>query len=255
MNWIRSRIKNGEKLFGTWLGLGSETVTEIIGQAGFDWLLLDQEHGLGGPVDLLSQLQALSNSAAAPIVRVPINEPVHFKFALDAGAAGIMVPWVNSPEEAKRTVLAGRYPPRGIRGLSSSVRASRYGCDFKRYFAEANDQVTTIVQVETAEAVDRIDEIAAVDGVDVLFIGPGDLSLSLGVPYQLEHERFLAACRKIVAACRAHHKAAGILLKTPEQIDRALADGFTFLAVGTDGGLLNAALDHTAAQIARHRNQ
>jgi 2-keto-3-deoxy-L-rhamnonate aldolase RhmA len=238
MNWIRRRVLAGETLIGAWISTGSDVVTEILGQAPFDWLLLDREHGPGDYDDLRHQLQALARSKAAPIVRIVGNWPPHFKQSLDLGAAGIMVPWVNSAADARAAVAAMRYPPQGTRGLSGSVRAGAYGRDFADYFARANRELLTVVQIETAEAVACADEIAAVDGVDVLFIGPADLTLGLDIPQQLDHPRFQAACQKVVQACANHGKQAGILLKERRRVEKAIADGFRLVAVGLDTGFL-----------------
>lgn len=242
MNWIRRRVLAGETLIGAWITTGSDVVTEIVGQAAFDWLLLDGEHGSGDYDDLRHQLQALSGSKTAPIVRVVCNEPSHFKRSLDLGAAGIMVPWVNSDADARAAAAAMRYPPQGIRGVSGSVRAANYGGSFADYFARANDELLTIVQIETAEALDHVEEIAAVDGVDVLFIGPADLSLSLGIYRQLDRAEFQAACHKVVASCAKYGKQAGILLKDRHRIEQAIADGFRFVAVGGDTSFLLAGI-------------
>ncbi len=242
MNWIRKRVLNGETLIGTFLNLGSPAVTEIAGLAGFDWVLIDREHGAGDENDLLHQLRALAPSKTSPIVRVASNDPVLFKRALDLGAAGIMVPWVNSANEARAAVLAMRYPPRGIRGVSSSVRAAAYGRDAKNYFDQADENLLTIVQIETPQAVDQAEKIAAVDGVDVLFIGPADLTAGLGIPSQLDHPEFKAACDKILAACKNSGKQAGILLKDISRAQKALATGFRFLAFSSDIAFLTTGM-------------
>jgi 2-keto-3-deoxy-L-rhamnonate aldolase RhmA len=231
-------------------------VSEIIGQAGFDWVLIDQEHGNNDYTVLLCQLQSLSAFSTAPIVRVSSNDPVSIKTALDLGASGIMVPWINTPEEARQAVLATRYPPQGIRGFSSSVRAGGFGRDFKTYSAAANTHIATIVQIETRDAVDCVDAIAAVEGVDVLFVGPSDLSLSLGIPSQIEHPRFQNACEKILTACQKHKKQAGILLKKNEHIEKALlqVQGFTFIAVGSDLGFLQQGIAQIRSRMPDNQN-
>jgi 2-keto-3-deoxy-L-rhamnonate aldolase RhmA len=251
MNWIRRRVLAGETLIGAWIATGSDVVAEIVGQAAFDWLLLDREHGPGDDDSLRHQLQALSASKAAPIVRVVCNEPAHFKRSLDLGAAGIMVPWVNSVADAQAAVAAMRYPPRGIRGVSGSVRAAGYGSNSADYLARASDELLTIAQIETAEALDRAEEIAAVDGVDVLFVGPSDLSLGLGIPGQLDHPQFQAACRKVVQSCAKHGKQAGILLKDRRRIENAIAEGFRFVAIGLDSSFLTAGIQEALKGLKR----
>lgn len=243
MKWIRERVQAGELLSGTWLNLGSIVTAEIASRAGFDWVLIDLEHGAGSDADLVGQLQAVECGGASAIVRVAWNDSVRFKRALDMGPAGIMVPYVNTAAEAFHAARAMRYPPDGNRGAARFHRANRYGQQFDAYMAHANGNLLTVVQVETAEAVRNADEIAAVEGVDVLFIGPLDLSVSLGIMGQVDHPDFRAAVRKVVEACRAHDKAAGILLPNADRIPAAVEDGFRFLAAGSDGTVVAAGMN------------
>lgn len=192
-------------------------------------------------------MQALDATSAQAIVRVAWNDPVRVKRILDLGGAGIMFPYVSTAEEAQSAVRAMRYPPEGIRGMTPLGRYADFGARFPEYAATVNDQLLTIVQVETAEAVRNAEAIAAVPGVDVLFIGPMDLSLGLGVFRQFDHPTFRDACAKVVAACRNAGKAAGILLLDPAQIEATAAQGFTFLAVSSDGGELAAAMRRLVA--------
>jgi 4-hydroxy-2-oxoheptanedioate aldolase len=238
MNWIRERVLKREILSGTWLNLGSSITAEIAGLAGFDWVVVDLEHGAGGHDSALHQLQAISGTPASPLVRVVWNEAPKIKRALDIGAAGIVVPWVTSAAEAKQAVAAARYPPQGIRGAASITRAAAFGAEQREYLATANEKLLTVVQIETEQTLDRVDEIAAVDGVDVLFVGPFDLSLSMGIPTQYGDPRFRGALAQVAAAARKHNKAAGILLSKPEQLEQTIADGFTFIGLGSDGGVL-----------------
>jgi 2-keto-3-deoxy-L-rhamnonate aldolase RhmA len=238
MKWIRERVLNGELMGGTFINLGSSLTAEIAGQAGLDWLLIDLEHGAGDRHELLFQLQAIESTPAAPIVRVAWNDPVQFKRVLDLGPSGIMVPYVQSAEEARRAVAAMRYPPAGVRGVASMHRACGFGSDFDEYFRRADSQLLTVVQIETAAAVDHVDEIAAVDGVDVLFVGPMDLSISLGIARQWDHPAFSSAVNKVVSACRKAGKAAGTLVQSEHQIERSVSVGFSFLALSSDGAMV-----------------
>jgi len=180
--------------------------------------LLDQEHGMGGFDGLLHELQALSGTPAAPIVRVAWNEPPLVKRVLDLGVAGVMFPYVNTAEEATLAAKSMRYPPQGVRGLTPLNRPAAFGHDFERSFAKANEELITIVQIETEQAVKNAGAIAMVEGVDVLFIGPMDLSLGMGIFRQFDHPRFLSALQTVVDACRKAGKAAGILALRPDQI-------------------------------------
>jgi len=235
MNWIRERVLGREVVVGTWLNLGSSLTAEIAGQAGFDWVLIDLEHGAGDHESLVHQLQALSGSTAAPLVRVAWNEAPKVKRVLDLGAAGVIFPYVTTAEEARAAVAAMRYPPDGIRGCATT-RASGYGREADEYLATANDRLLTVVQIETATTLSCLDEIAGVEGVDVLFVGPMDLSFSLGVPRQYDHPVFREALVRVGEAARRAGKAAGILLMRPDWLDQALADGYTFLGLGSDMG-------------------
>ena len=253
MKWIRNEVLSGKLMAGCFLNLGSGIAAEIAGKSGFDWVLVDIEHGSGDYSELVPQLQALAGTPAAALVRVAWNEAPRFKRVLDLGPSGAMIPYVNSASEAEQAVSAMRYPPQGVRGVASFNRACGFGQDFEEYFARANEELLTIVQVETAEAVKNAEEIAAVDGVDVLFIGPLDLSVNLGHPKELDHPDFRAAVNEVVAACRQAGKAPGILLASPDQLDRTVEDGFTFIGLGSDGGAVAAGLSNNAATFDRFR--
>lgn len=253
MNWIRRRVLSGELMVGTWLNLGSSLTAEIAGRAGFDWVVLDVEHGAGDHESLVHQLQAVSGTPAAPLVRIAWNEAPRFKRVLDLGAAGVVVPYVTSVEEAKQAAAAMRYPPQGIRGVAGVHRASVFGMELDSYLANANEGLLTVVQIETEGTLAQADGIAAVEGVDVLFVGPMDLSTSLGVPLQYQHPRFKEALARVAGACRAAGKAAGILLGRPEQIEETMALGFTFVGLGSDGGVLSEGMRRLAAAFGRRK--
>jgi len=253
MNYIRDRVLSREIVSGTWLNLGAGMTAEIAANAGFDWLVIDLEHGAGDHESCLHQLQAIAGTPASPIVRVAWNEAPRFKRVLDLGAAGVVVPYVTSPEEARHAVAAMRYPPQGIRGAANLNRAADFGKDFASYIANANRNLLTVVQVETEGTLDVVDDIAAIDGVDVLFVGPLDLSLSLGILSQFEHPRFRTALKKVSDAAKNHGKAAGILLSTPDQIEQTVADGFTFIGLGSDGGVLTSGMQSLAAAFTGYR--
>lgn len=246
---IRERALKGDLLSGTFLNLGSHITSEIAATSGFDWVLIDTEHGAGGHETLIRQLQSVGGTQAAPIVRIDWNDAARFKRVLDLGAAGVMVPWVCNAAEAKDAVSAMRYPPRGIRGVASLNRGCNYGLNFDDYFAHSHERLLTVIQIERKEAVDCIDDIAAVDGVDVLFIGPFDLSCSLGIPKDFDNPIFLEACDKVIAAAKKAGKASGILKQRPDQLEETIKAGYTFVAIGSDGGLVANGMINIAKSI------
>ena len=239
---FRSQVLAGDFMAGTWLNLGSPITAEMAGLCGFDWVLLDHEHGPGTDSTIVHQLQAVAATPAVALVRIAFNEPTRFKRVLDAGARGVMVPYVSTPAEAEAAVAAMRYPPRGIRGVAKMTRSTAFGLAFEEYFAHAHEWLVTVVQIETAQAVDHAPAIAAIDGVDVLFVGPMDLTTSLGIPGQYEHPQAIAAFKSVAGAARAAGKAAGILLTNPAHVTMCRDLGFTFIALGSDGGAASAGL-------------
>jgi 4-hydroxy-2-oxoheptanedioate aldolase len=255
MKSIRHRALSRELLTGTWCNLGSSLTVEIAGLAGFDWLTLDLEHGAGDHESLVHQIQAAAATPAVPLVRVAWNEAPRFKRVLDLGASGVIVPYVSTAAEAERAWRAMCYPPEGVRGVAKLNRACGFGQDFEDYLARANRELLTVVQIETAEAVRNVREIAAVDGVDVLFIGPLDLSIALGVPQQFDDPKFREAMGIVSAACRDAGKAAGILLADAARIAETVAAGFTFIGLGSDGGLVAKGLREAAGAFAAYRSK
>lgn len=253
MKWVREKVLSGELVTGTFLNLGSSLTAEITGQAGFDWVLVDLEHGGGDRQELLLQLQALESTPAATLVRIPWNDPVTVKRILDLGVSGIMVPYVQSVEEARRAVAAMRYPPAGIRGVAAMNRACGFSLGFDEYFHKANSHLLTIVQIETKATIDCVEEIAEVEGVDVLFIGPLDLSVSLGVPKQFNHASIGLAKAKVVSACKKAGKIAGLILSKEEEIGPAIADGFSFLAMSSDGAMVASGMRRLAHAFNQHK--
>jgi len=238
---IRRRILNHDLLTGCFLNLGSSLTAEIVGMAGFDFVVIDLEHGAGFESDLLGQLQALAHTGAAPIIRVESLERQRFHRVLDLGAHGIMVPRVNNADEARRAVAAMRYPPEGVRGVAMMNRACGFGAGFQEYVKTANQLLACVIQIESPEALANVESIAAVDGADVLFVGPLDLSHSLGITAQFGHPDFLEAVGRVASAAEAAGKTAGILLPKAEDFAKFFAMGYRFLPCNSDGGLLNAA--------------
>ncbi|MEX0885228.1 MAG: aldolase/citrate lyase family protein [Phycisphaeraceae bacterium] len=254
MKLIRKQVLAGARLFGTWCNLGSSLTVEMAGLAGLDWVLIDMEHGAGDQSELVHQLQAVDATPAAGIVRIACNDPARFKRVLDLGASGVMVPYVNTGDEAERAARAMRYPPAGVRGVARLNRASSFGVDFDAYFSAASHELLTIVQIETSEAVDNVAAIAGVEGVDVIFVGPLDLTTSMGIQGQYDHERFTAALDHVADAARSAGKAAGILLPSQAMLKPTLARGYSFVALGSDGGMVASGMRDAAAAVAPFRN-
>lgn len=236
-NYVKEKLRAGKPSVGTWIEMNNPDVSEQLSVLGFDWLVFDVEHGLFTMPDVQRMMQSMSvNSNCLPLVRVPINEPVYFKWALDMGAYGVVVPWVNTKEDALKAVRASKYPPQGIRGCGPR-RASRYYSEVGDYVKKANEDVLVVVMIESQQAVDNIEEILSVKGVDATFIGPDDLSLNLGIFQQKQNPQFKSALNKVLDACRKHGVAPGMHCGDAN-INDAIAQGFQFCALNDDDTFL-----------------
>lgn len=225
-------------LVGLWVCSGSPLVAEIFAGSGVDWLLIDMEHSANSLDSVLVQLQAVAAYPVAPLVRVPFGDDVMLKQVLDIGAQNVLVPMVSSAEQARHVVEAVRYPPLGRRGVGSALSRSARWNRIDGYLQNANEHVSLIVQVESAEAVAHAGEIAAVDGVDAVFVGPSDLAASLGVLGQQSHPDVLDAVHRTFEAVRAAGKPVGVNAFDPAVADAYLAEGAAFVAVAADVSLL-----------------
>ncbi len=234
MKNLKHRLQRGETLHGCWLNLGSPLTAEIVGQAGFDWVLIDLEHGAGTERDVLAQLQALERSPTAALVRVESAEIARIQRVLDLGAEGVMVPKISSAAEAEKVVRGLHYPPHGNRGVAKMVRATNFGQDFNAYYQQSREAILGVVQIETEDALHRLDEIAATEGVDVLFIGPADLTMELGIFGQFDHPRFKEALKEITNAAKNVGKATGILFFNPDDYQTYHDLGIRLIACGAD---------------------
>lgn len=239
-NRFRQDLLAGKKLIGCWSALGSPITTEILGLAGFDWILLDGEHAPNDVLSFIPQLMALKDSPSAPVVRPAWNDTVLIKRLLDIGFYNFLVPFVESAEDARRAVAATRYPGGGVRGVSVAHRSNRYGT-VKNYQQIINDNIAVMVQIENRAAVANIDAIAAVDGVDCLFVGPSDLAAGLGHLGDASHPEVQAAIAHVFARAKAAGKPCGILAPAEADARRYLEQGATFVAVGSDLGVFRSA--------------
>jgi 4-hydroxy-2-oxoheptanedioate aldolase len=244
-NAFKHAIAAGQLQIGLWCSLCSNIAADIVRDCSFDWLLLDTEHSPNEIPDLLAQLQAVDGGQATPIVRPAWNDIVLIKRCLDIGAPALLVPYVQNPAEAKSAVAAVRYPPRGVRGVASASRASRYGRTTD-YLKKADSEICLLVQVETRTALDELEAIATVEGVDGVFIGPSDLSASLGHVGNPAHPDVQEALQGAVTRLKAVGKPAGILTGNEDEIRRYIGWGYTFVAVGSDVGLLARGADALA---------
>jgi 4-hydroxy-2-oxoheptanedioate aldolase len=236
-NAFKHNLAAGKLQIGLWSSLCSNVAAEIIGDSGFDWILLDTEHSPNEIPDLLGQLQAMQGGPTTPIIRPAWNDAVLIKRCLDIGAQSLLLPYVQNAEEARAAVAATRYPPHGIRGVSVAARASRYGRT-PGYLGKANDEICVLVQVETRSALGELEAIAEIEGVDGVFIGPSDLAASLGHLGNPQHPEVQKAIKDAVDRLTKVGKPAGMLTGNEEEAKRYIDWGYKFVAVGADVGLL-----------------
>jgi 2-dehydro-3-deoxyglucarate aldolase len=238
-NSFKHDLLAGKKLIGCWSSLSNAITAEILGLAGFDWILLDGEHSPNDVSTFIPQLMALKDSRSAPIVRPTSNNEHEIKRLLDSGFYNFLIPFVESAQQAVRAVSFTRYPPQGVRGVSVSQRGNRYGT-VTDYFKSVNQHICVIVQIESIAGVAAVNEIAAVDGVDCIFVGPSDLAAGLGHLNNPAHPEVQQAIATIFAVAKACGKPSGILAPVPEQARRYLDMGATFVGVGSDLGCFRA---------------
>jgi len=237
---FRTRVLAGEPVFGTFLSMGSTVSAEVCGSAGFDWCLVDLEHGLGSEASLHDEVVAVELTGAAALVRIESGAALRIGRVLDHGAAGVMVPRVRSAAEAAQIVSWARYPPSGVRGVALSARGAGSGTAGADVVGLIDASITTLIQIENEAALAEAEAIAAVDGVDVLFVGPNDLTHSLAIPGRFDDPRYLDALAAVAAAARAAGKAAGVMLRSAQDVARHHDLGYSFFALSTDAGLLGS---------------
>jgi 4-hydroxy-2-oxoheptanedioate aldolase len=246
-NLFKQAVRAGKPLIGLWSSLCSNIAVEAISHSGFDWTLIDTEHAPNELPSVIAQLQALKGSSTIPVVRPAWNDMVLIKRLLDAGAHNLLIPYVQTADEARAAVAATRYPPEGIRGVATVHRSNSFG-RVKNYYQEVNEQICIVVQIETPRALANLDAIAAVDGVDALFIGPSDLSASMGHRGNPGHAEVRAAIEDAFKRIRKAGKAPGILAPIEADARHWLSLGAVVLAVGGDIALLVRHADELAAK-------
>ena len=233
-NLFKARLKDGDNQLGIWNTIGGNTVPELLGGSGFDWVLVDCEHSPIETVEVLSALQAIGQTpGVSAVVRPASNDPVLIKRLLDMGAQTLMVPFVQSPAEAASAVAAMRYGPAGVRGLAGMTRATRYG-KVADYYNRAEEELCLVVQVETIGAIVELEDIAQTDGVDAVFIGPSDLSASMGLRGQTSHPEVVAVIEDALARLKAIGVPAGVMALDPVEATGYIAKGSVITAVGVD---------------------
>jgi len=248
-NTLKQQLKRGHLSLGTWVSIGHPDVAEVLADIGFDWLLFDMEHGPLTNETVHPMMQAMGGSATAPLVRVARNDSWHIGQALDGGAHGVMVPLVNTAEEARRAVAACKYPPEGTRGMGPR-RATRYGRRFEEYLRSVNREVLVVVQIETPEAIENIDAIVSVEGVDVAAIGPGDLAKTMGCFGNPRNKEYQRAFDRVLRSCERH----GIVpsMAYVSKIEKAreyIQRGFRFIGFCEDIEFLSGAAGSALAAL------
>ena len=247
---LKRSMAAGQQVQGCWIDLFSSMATEIIAQAGYDCVIIDMEHGPGSFMDSLAQIQAVKGSACTPIIRVPSNDEVQIKRALDIGAAGVMIPGVEGARDAERAVAACHYPPAGRRGLAPSiVRAADYGAEALNYYANVNDLLLTICQIETERTMVEISEVAAIPGLDLLFVGPNDLAAALGVPGEPSHPKVDAALDQVCEAAKQCGKLCGTIPTQSRPAEALLSSGYDMVIAGSDTGMLRDTARQSVASL------
>jgi 4-hydroxy-2-oxoheptanedioate aldolase len=252
-NPFKRALKANRLQIGLWCSLSSHYATELVAGSGFDWILLDTEHSPNDLESVLQQLQAAAPYPTHPVVRVPWNDMVTIKRYLDIGAQSLLIPYVQNVEEAKAAVAYTRYPPAGVRGVAGATRATRFG-RAKDYAKRAHEEICVLVQVETQTALDQLEKIAAVDGVDGVFIGPADLHASLGYVGETNNPKVMPVIDDAIRRIRKCGKAPGILTGVEADAKRWIECGGLFVAVGADTGVLARGTEALAAKFKSEKN-
>ncbi len=251
-NHVKELWREGKASVGTWVVLGSPITAEIIANMGYEWIVVDTEHGAIDIGTTQSIIQAVLYTGAVPMVRVPWNDPALIKRALDAGAYGLVIPMVNSREEAKQAVQATRYPPLGVRSFGGPRTRLYGGAD---YFEHANEEIALMVQIEHVDAVKNADEILSAEGIDGFFIGPSDLAISMGLKPGLDQTdpRHVEAVSKVLEVGKRHGVQGGIQVGSAEAVNERIAQGFKFIALSSDEGFLRSAASSALGNVVKER--
>jgi 2-keto-3-deoxy-L-rhamnonate aldolase RhmA len=250
MTTFLEKVRAGTPTCGTFLNLGSTLAAEVCALSGFDWLLVDLEHGAGGEEALVGQLLAGAVHDVPVLVRTESSERIRVGHVLDLGTCGVMFPRLDTPDEVNAALSHLWYPPKGDRGIAGFNRAREFGSD-GRSSDQVNGEILGIIQIETLPALNDVEKIAAIPGVDVLFVGPSDLSAAMGIPGQFDAPELVAALSRVVDACQRENVAAGILTADLERVAGLRKMGFNFIAIGSDSSILKGAATTAAASFTR----
>ncbi len=251
-NRVKEKLRGGEAALGVWISILNPQAVRVVANSGVDWILFDTEHGPPSFETVDNLIRASAGSKAQPLVRVVWNDMNAIKLALDTGAYGVVVPWVNTREEAERAVSYCRYPPEGVRGCAPGRPAAVWGLTEEEYLEAADGEILVAVQIETGKAVENIEEIVAVEGVDATFIGPMDLSISMGYRGKPFHPEVIKAMERVLEACASSGVAPGIAFaRGVEHINELIGKGFRFIGIGSDSGLLATGCSETLKRIRR----
>ncbi len=256
-NSIRSQLKRGAPAVGTWLTLPDPVAAHLMSKSGFDWLTVELEHTSTNFETAAQMFAIIAADGCVPLARVPWNDVQNIKRVLDTGAWGIVVPMVNSAPEAEAVVKAARYRPIGQRTIGGQLHAANFATDASTYYARANEEILVVVMAEHVDAVANIDEILAVPGIDVVFVGPNDLHASMGLPpmFDSDDKQFNAALKKILSTAKARGVAAGIHVLDAIQAQRRINEGWQFIAVASEAGLMLAKAGEIAKALGLGKGQ
>ncbi|MGI0078448.1 MAG: HpcH/HpaI aldolase family protein [Nitrososphaerales archaeon] len=236
-NNLKQRLYAGETCFGTWITIANPDIVEILKQIGFEWFVFDMEHSYLSIETVKTMMQALGSGGPSPMVRIGQVDQLLVKRALDAGSEGLLVPLVNNAEDAERVVRYSMYPPAGVRGAGPG-RASQFGMNFSEYLRQANLEIMLCVQIETKEALSNVDEILDTKGIDVGFVGPTDLTISLGLLDDRANPKVMEAMERAIKSCKSHGKIPGTLAVSVEEARKFVKMGFKFVALASDSRFL-----------------
>lgn len=250
-NSVRAKLKRGEATIGTWLVLPDPFAARMMAEVGFDWLTVELEHTPGSFETAALSYLNIAAGGCVPLARVPWNTGENIKRVLDTGAWGVVVPMVNSRAEAEAVVKAARYQPLGQRSVGGQLHTATFGTDAATYYARANEEILVVVMAEHVQAVENIEQIVSTPGIDVVFIGPNDLLNSMGQPpaFHSENPEFTAAVRRIVNTCKHHGVPVGIHVVDPTVARQRIEEGFQFIAIGSEAGMMLSKASELARQL------